>query len=226
MIRIRKFNESAEESYTIDIEDYFLELTDIGYTLSISETYINDEFETSHFPKKGYINGYNITLVREEDTEYSGDIKSLSNKINILSLYLSCLNKVKSKIGDVYIYSTDIDSLTVLVKNNSSNSIVDDNDDFYNFITQVDRKLDLNLSEGSDYKLEKDIANYTITIKLKADLTRGRFNTADNNVRKLARVTSGRIARHYYLYKFEITSSFKDKVINIKYIKTQHENED
>jgi hypothetical protein len=109
---IKLFNESSSPETAEDIEDYFLELTDDGYTVDINDAWISPDFDSNpnevididYLIKQVNIYSKKELLENKQPTGYYIDVRSHgyngNNALERINDYLSKLINIKNRLNN------------------------------------------------------------------------------------------------------------------------------
>jgi hypothetical protein len=137
---------------------------------------------------------------------------------------ISCLKTIEYSLGKVII--ADLDNpysfnISVIQKGTDTISVDKKEEEFYDFVSKVRNQLNSTLRSGeygeAEYTFVEDISNYTISIKFIDNLTRGRFNTAVNNIKTIKTGVRGYHRFSKRVADFQIDLSFPKKSINLSF---------
>jgi hypothetical protein len=241
---LKKFFESVDDrpTHKLDVEDFedlLLELTDVGYHISDFEKCWFDLNNGQSYskPTHGKVIGYSMHIsIKDEDYEgdlvygYSSptDLRSLQeeaqrSKSNFEKV-ISCLKTIEYSLGKVIIDDMDNPysfNISVIQKGTDTISVDKKEEEFYDFVSKVRQQLNSTLRSGeygeAEYTYVEDIKNYTVSIKFIDNLTRGRFNTAVNNIKTIKTGVRGYHRFSKRVADFQIDLSFPKKSINLSF---------
>lgn len=246
MTYIKRFFESTQNpEYTIDdFEDVFLELLDLGFRiLEFQKSYIDpNNGEALIRPQPGSVQGYYMLISAEpedDEEEYDSednrvrfsnfdfieptklsDIQDDFQRLKALyPVVISCLKKVES-LGKLLISSFPRPShfrISVVPKGEQK-PVSERESEFHEFCSLVDRTIGGTLSHSNgEYEIEKEPESETIQVKFANNLTRGRFNTAINNLNVLKTGVKNFRRVSNWIYDFDIISDFTTKSAELKF---------
>lgn len=175
-----------------EIEDYFIDIIDMGYKITSSNIYIDDNnFITSKSPKMGYKLGYSIRIYKVENENGNRDFFDNNTSIELFSFMdklKASLSRIYKGIGKYEMAMNGGPDIDITIIDNQANHLPDDlNYNLIYFQSGFLKELRSNLSRTAINIKTDMVRNTSDGVEVNcSNLTHKQFRTVIEKTKKIS----------------------------------------